>query len=176
MPGPASWAPCSRMGDLYHLCPQGLFHSLHPPHLEDRHHIGVGVEQEGRESGVGAWPGQHSHHTASCHLERARRRGRQCTVRSCPRPTSPTHAGPQAHLHFLTAQAQLAGSLLKEGHSSPWGHREPCCCFCLPTPPMGPGRTGGTSREGSRPLPQHNSTSVRDISISVPKEEDIFGQ
>lgn len=111
----------SNGGSVPSLSPR-VFHSLHPPHLEDRHHIGVGVEQEGRESGVGAWPGQHSHHTASCHLERARRRGRQCTVRSCPRPTSPTHAGPQAHLHFLTAQAQLAGSLLKEGHGSPWEH------------------------------------------------------
>lgn len=70
---------------LPRLCP--LYH-LPPPHthLEDRYHIRVGVEHKGGEFGVGAWPGQHSHHKARCHLERARRRGGQCSVSRCPRP------------------------------------------------------------------------------------------
>lgn len=142
-----------------------------PPHthLEDRHHICVGVEQDGGECGVGARPGQHGHHMARYHLERARRRGGQCRVRSCPGPDSALHAGPQAHLHFLTAQAQLAGSLLKEGHSSPWGHREPHCFFCLPTPPRH--NWWHIQREEQTPGLTQFHIPQRHLH-SVPKEED----
>lgn len=57
---------------------------------------------------------------------------------------SPT--GPQAHLHILKAQAQLVGSLLKKGHSSPWGHRQSWGCSCLRKPPR-PRQSLGTPPE-----------------------------
>lgn len=56
-----------------------------------------------------------------------------------PRPTSLPCLGPQAHLHFLTAQAQLAGSLLKEGHSSSWRHRVSGAASAYSQLPTSPG-------------------------------------
>lgn len=73
MPGPALGVPEVEWGVCLVPCIPP-----HPPpqtHLEDRYHIRVGVEQDGGEFGVRAWPGQHSHHKARCHLQRARRRG-----------------------------------------------------------------------------------------------------
>lgn len=46
---------------------------------------------------------------------------------------------PQAHLYFLTAQTQLAGSLLKEGDGTSWKHRALALLFLVPTSPGSPG-------------------------------------
>lgn len=37
-------------------------------HLEDRHDVGVGVEEDGAQAGVRALPGQDQHHAALAHL------------------------------------------------------------------------------------------------------------
>lgn len=145
MPGPAPGGDSLRLnGGASAFVPRTPYPQH--THLEYGYHIRVGVEQEGGEFRVGAWPGQHSHHKARCHLERAKRGCGHCRVRRYTRATGSPHTGPQAHLHFLTAQAQLAGSLLKKGHSSPWGHRESWGCSCLASLPW-PRRSLGAPPE-----------------------------
>lgn len=112
-------------------------------HLEYGYHIHVGVQQEGGEFRVGAWPGQHGHHKARCHLERAKRGCGQCRAPPAHRlsphraPGSPPPSdspGPARGLSPQERPQQPLGTqrvlgLLLPTQASPgpggaWGHRQ----------------------------------------------------
>lgn len=103
--------------------------------------------------------------------------GTTCRVRTgssqqqgtkCPQPTAPPCSRLQAHLYFLTAQTQLAGSLLQEGDGPSWKHREPSCCFCWYPPAQAAQRCIAV-------FPTQFQIS-QNICICVPKEHDVLAQ
>lgn len=129
-----------------------------------------------REHSLGLVPGQVSTVTTRPGATwRGPGTGSQCRPRhALTHLHSPTR--PRAHLHMLTAQAQLVGLLLKEGPCSPWRHKSPGAEATYPRFPP-PRQSWGCVERGADTrnelqLPQHNSTSL----VSVPKEEDVLGQ
>lgn len=98
---------------------------------------------------MGLVPGQVSTVTTRPGATWEDREGAQCGAAG-PSPLPFPH-GAQAHLHFLTAQAQLAGSLLEEGHRSPCGHSV-SGLLCLQLSPDPRPRQGlGHSQRGADP-------------------------
>ena len=136
-----------------HLCPLHQVPSFPPPGM---HTLKTGTtsvwELSKTEESLGLVPSQVSTVTTRPGATWRGVGGRvSAGQRGTPGLLPPTpHSGPQAHLHFLTAQAQLAASLLKEGHSSPCGHGESWGCCCLPRMPSGPGRAWGHIGRGGQ--------------------------
>lgn len=104
-----------------------------------------------REESLGSVPGQVSTVTTRPGATWGRPGGKFSAGRGAQAHVRSPHTA-QAHLHFLTAQAQLAGSLLKEGHGSPCGHRV-LGLLCFPGSPLtpGPGRAWRHIQRGADP-------------------------
>lgn len=145
-------------------------HFPSPTHLGDGYHIRVGVEQEGGEFGVGAWPGQHGHHTAGCHLGRARREV-QCR-RRCPGPPPLPTQGPGSPP--LSDSPGPAGGLSPQGRPrQPLRTESEGCSASQALPrPLAQAGLGAHPERGADPKPllppQHISTSETPASRETP--------